>query len=540
MTKFRMAFTVSIVSIISLFVNAEPIDTSSVESCVSSGLDRNTCTSLINNQRGSGTDGNWDEDDTIPSTVDRSGASGAGAAPQPSWKPPGTISNAKKSKGGFHDVKSEMASWEKEFNDLNSSANIQSKVDENLKKCVELNKDAIDYCNIIPPEMMAMLGVAANVGSAAASSTSVKSKCEAAQYVSSLGTGLNGGLAATCLLNANLCTSLGTIDSCGFVEKRAGDQAKADDVAYKENCPAVVAEYNSLFEMNEDVAQAKWKNGVEGKYKNCRSLQVSRNQNLATSKRARELAAECAGQKKNGYQYLAQAAATSLAVAQSTQCVNSAKDIDKLSGKYATGNSCDDPLKRQTPDCICKDPVQLQQNSLCINYRPGGSNPGGGYPPIAGAGAGAPGVNPLDDLKKPFGKVGGDGTGAQTRNEGMGGGSSGGPQAGNSGGLNPEENGGAAPEYNTNVDQGYQRSKGGLGEGSMFGSSKGGYGGAAGAEKKPGFDLSKYMPWAKKAGPDRQIAEINKLKAEGVTGANGPSIWEKVSNRMRAIRGRLE
>jgi hypothetical protein len=481
-------------------------------------------------QRGWTNEEDFDSDESQQSTTSTTNLS--------SKRPDGSPAPATTTSGGGSISKSDLdaiKAIENRYKDIYSSSNVDLAIKAKLSRCEKYRATAAANCNIVSPQMMAMLGVAANIGGMAASSSSVKSKCEAAAAINTLSLGANGTLGAVCLSSASTCTSSSASypESCRNMDDRSAERMEELKGWIVVNCHTLSSEEASG-------ASGESLRAILAKKDKCLDAEGKLKIETAVNEKARKLAADCAGYETNSYQYIMQSLASAAAVAQSATCIKAASDAADLPNKYATGQACDDPLRRQTPDCICKDPIQLQQNSLCAGYQPGSTGGIGGLP-TAGVG-GKAGANPLDDLKKPFGKVGADGAGTQTRNEGMGGAAGGGPQALNAGGINPEDGGGAAPEYKTDIDQGYQRSRGGGEGGSMFGGSRGGsYLNGGGAEKKPGFDLSKYMPWMKKKeGPERQIAEVNKLKADGVTGANGPSIWEKVSNRMRAIRGRLE
>ncbi|OQW54622.1 MAG: hypothetical protein A4S09_05555 [Proteobacteria bacterium SG_bin7] len=411
--------------------------------------------------------------------------------------------------------------------EINERGFADAEAENIVRACKEQFEEAATACGFAGFEMqMAMMGVQGLAQGIASGSGSMRTKCEAAKKISEVSAAVNGGLGAWCMTSATQCTNECKEISAKYIKQRTDATNEMRGISNIYNNGG--REENGSYFVKEYDAEKRKQKIAE-----------------AVINKTAPMETQCRMLRTKSAPMLIQAVANAGATLATGSCSQYA---DSSTGSLS--EFCARSENKNTSVCLaaasCADPIKARQDPLCLGGGTAGA--GGTLGGVAGngginkAGIGA-GGNPLDDLKKPFGKVGADGPGTQTRNEGIGGGSSGGPQAGNAAGLNPEENGGAAPEYNTNVDQGYQRSKGGLGEGggSMFGASRGGYLGNGGAEKKPGFDLSKYMPWMnKKGGPDRQIAEIDKLKADGVTGAGGPSIWEKVSNRMRAIRPRLE
>lgn len=422
-----------------------------------------------------------------------------------------------------------------------SDSAIESEVESILSSCVAMEQNAKSKCTLITPEQMALLGVAANIGGAVASGSSVKAKCEAAEMVNTLSTGANGAIGGICMSIAKSCSSDTNTGSCGNVADVA-DKAKK---AAKKRMDTYCAAFTKMKYSNENEQEAL------GNMVGCEEAEGEYKTQTALYKEAAKHAGKCLEYEQVSYRYLMQAAQTAIAVAASAQCVKSAGERANAMNRLIGNGSCaDDPLKRQTPECVCQDPTQRATNSLCAGYLPNGGLPG------AGAGGGLAGINnkgtdalgsdpALEELKRLGNNFKGAGPGSQNigKNEGVSaGGGSGGPQAGQSGGLNPEGGGGEAPDLKTDIDQGYQRTRGGGGDGMFASRGGGGYGsGGDGDRKKSGFDLSQFLPWNKKkpSGPDRQISTAG-LKAEGVTAATGPSIWEKVSNRIRVIRGRLE
>lgn len=417
---------------------------------------------------------------------------------------------------------------------------VKAEAEKLVSECKMAADKAAGWCALNSPQIQSLLDFANMLGSIGSNKNS-QSMCERAKMLSTVSAGVNSGIAAMCEQAAGGAhvAGYGYSGCTGICEKFIKDN-EGDIEVNNQMMESLGAEIVRVVEASPKGEEDE---GALKLYDQWEKYDTKVEVGSAAVTEAKRYYGICYQYRTSSIPTIAKAAIQAANVAASPSC-----DQYQMSGSLS--EFCARAENRGTSVCLaaasCADPVKARQDPLCLGGGTAGVAGGLGGPAGMGginkAGV-AGGGNPLDELKKLNTKVGADGPGTQTRNEGIGGGSSGGPQAGNSGGLNPEEGGGSAPEYNTNVDQGYQRSKGGIGDGggSMFASRGGGYLGNGGPDKKPGFDLSKYMPWMnKKSGPDRQIAEINKLKADGVTGAAGPSIWEKVSNRMRAIRPRLE
>ncbi len=413
-----------------------------------------------------------------------------------------------------------------------SPSKIKAEVEKELTDCRLAADKAAGWCALNSPQVQALLDFGTLMGSATAGRNQ-KSICERAKTVSSISAGVNGGIAAACEQAAGGAHigSVGYTGCTSICEKLVKDKE---------------SEMNGNTALLDDLADridaiegdTKEKDDLYSRYIEHEHL-LEVNNRVATE--AKRYYGQCFQYRTTSIAPMLKAAALATKAATDPSC-------DQYEVSNDLNSFCSKAENKGSNVCLaaasCSDPIRARQDPLCNG---GGGSGGPGGTGIGGIGGGinkpalGGGKNPLDDFKKLDGKVGADGQGTRTQNEGIAGGGGGGPTSPNANNLNPEEGGGQAPDYKTEIEQGYQRSRG-MGEGSMFaGRSGGGYleqNGAGG--KRPGLDLTKYMPWMKKAGPDRQIAEINKLKADGVTGANGPSIWDKVSNRMRALRGRLE
>lgn len=246
---------------------------------------------------------------------------------------------------------------------------------------------------------------------------------------------------------------------------------------------------------------------------------------------------------------LMQAAVNAVNFAAANSCANQSSGLDIAAfcakAENKSNPSCGGAIDCKTAsgamsrDCICADPKKAKTNPLCKDYRPPG--PGGGTN-TAGRGGNGTGSDALAGLGDGgmIGDVnGGNGEIASKSGEVQQGGGGGPGGGGAGGGINPDEKGGEAKDYKTEVNEGYIKGGKGGGDVPMYGSF-GGSGGSGGRGESdlPKFDLSKYLPGQKKE--QLRMMATQGLKAEGVTAASGPSIWEKVSNRMKAIRPNLK
>lgn len=421
-----------------------------------------------------------------------------------------------------------------------SPSKIRAEVETELSECRMAAEKAAGWCALNSPQVQALLDFGTLMGTATGGRNQ-KSVCERAKIVAGASAGVNGGIAAACEQAAGSAHvgGVGYSGCTGICEKMIkeketeieGSSALLDDLA--DRIDAIAGDSEEKDQLYDRYIEHEHLMDVGAK--------------VATE--AKRYYGQCFQYRVTSIAPMLKAAALATKAASDPSC-------DQYDASNSISEFCSRSENRGTSVCLaaasCSDPIRARQDPLC-NGGGGVNGPGGTLGGGIGGGIGginkaalpgAGGANPLDDFKKLDGKVGADGAGTRTQNEGIAGGGGGGPQSAGASNINPEDGGGAPADYKTDIEQGYQRSKGG-GEGSSMFASRGGGGGYLDNPdrngKPGGFDLTKYMPWMKKkGGPDRQIAEINKLKADGVTGANGPSIWDKVSNRMRAIRGRLE
>jgi hypothetical protein len=197
-------------------------------------------------------------------------------------------------------------------------------------------------------------------------------------------------------------------------------------------------------------------------------------------------------------------------------------------------NDCTNPMFASTPTCVC---LANPRDPMCSTMNTGLDSGGfsSGAPPTAGGGAISDmegGITFDDDIPLQEASNGGP------PNLGGGSGGGSGPMGGGGGGgLPPEEGGAAGPgPYNTDVMTGLT---GGSGGGSGFGGGAGGgrEGGGGGlfdslADK---LNLKGFLP-SKADFKNRGLAGGG---ADGITGPNGPSLFEKVTFRYRKEQPKL-
>ncbi len=167
------------------------------------------------------------------------------------------------------------------------------------------------------------------------------------------------------------------------------------------------------------------------------------------------------------------------------------------------------------------DPGGGAGNGNCV--APLVSGPGGGC--IAG-----PSTNPSTA-----------GGGASGSGGGGGGGIGGGGPAGAAVAANAEDPGaGGASGNGGNIFGGFSAGQGGFSYGGHGAAASGGGGGVAGAMKALAtkLNLNGLLP-KRNDFVNRSVAGMSVSSADGVTGPNGPSIWEKVSRRYQIKKGEL-
>ncbi len=218
----------------------------------------------------------------------------------------------------------------------------------------------------------------------------------------------------------------------------------------------------------------------------------------------------------------------------------------------AGGNDCSNPAISYTAKCVCEknpqDPIcgTTSAGKLSASSKAFGSNGEQGYsqddlnamlaangnpmygtiPPVAGS---PQGVNEIP---------GGRGRGLP------GGGASSGAAYGAVGGGSAGSGGSGGGNFKTSVYGGLSGGSGGSGGRGSFGSGSS-YNGkskyakgtsASGRKGKSGFDLKAYLPGGKHD-PKRGLA--GQVGPDGITGANGPSLWTKVRARYQYVRPKL-
>lgn len=191
--------------------------------------------------------------------------------------------------------------------------------------------------------------------------------------------------------------------------------------------------------------------------------------------------------------------------------------------------------------CICQnDPT----NKMCNPNGPGNVFGGGGSTVGGGPGTPTGGVGGLGDLGSD-GDIVESGPGVKGERGGRdpgdaGGGGLGGGGGGGLAGFGDDGGAGGPSGIDKNVITG-QSGGSGSGSGGGFAATSGGGGGGSkgsgggGDGGGGGFNLSKFLPNAMKRSP----AGNDLLAKDGVTGAMGPSIWEKVTNQYQNQKSTL-
>jgi hypothetical protein len=270
-----------------------------------------------------------------------------------------------------------------------------------------------------------------------------------------------------------------------------------------------------------------------------------------------ELHAQCGQFYKNSVAMAGAAAQFKLFSGQAKNCEKAAELAEQMCAtpESMSNPQCQDFCARNpsSPICIqvnCSDPEQKASNPQCFAFNlPDGSDRvgdggegtfGSGSGNYASTGAGNYGDGMLSDFLDGQSFNGSDvppGSGS-TQNPGIRGGGGGAPLGGGGGGGG-KSGGGGYPAASLSDGGSAGGSGGGSGGGGGgFPGGGGGYGdgGGDGDGKK---NLKDFLPFGK-LDPNRKLAALGKSKSGGVSGANGLSNWEKVSRRMRVIKGRLQ
>lgn len=203
---------------------------------------------------------------------------------------------------------------------------------------------------------------------------------------------------------------------------------------------------------------------------------------------------------------------------------------------------------RTHPKCICANPAMAASHPACSANGLTGQNPQDLASFSSTQGVDGRGSGLLSDAElraalqgnKRFNGREVDPTQneiAENQKERPGGG---GPSSGSSGSLGRGRQGRYVGPYKTDILQGTVSNKGGLtfgSRGAKAGAFKFGNGDKK-DKKKNGLDLKKFMPKVNPLGGNRGLAGAG--VKDGVTGAMGPSIWEKVSRRYKKVQPFLE
>ncbi len=354
--------------------------------------------------------------------------------------------------------------------DKEINKNEAARLDSSPSPCAPEEKKAVSACSFgLDPIQEAMLRQTMNQASAMMQQGGSEKTCKAAKMVQTVAMGANFAHAAMCA---------GAIKAC------------------KSTCPGKIS-----------AASAKGPAGEIDKRLAEKSL------------------AKCGEMESRAIASIGAGMGNLMGMASSAKCQKAVTTAAPPPGSSPPPQAydCTNPMMASQPNCICAanpaDPVCTASN--------GGLGDGGFSSVGEGSGAVDGGKDPeMFGFEDEIGREqasGGAGAAAQG-SSGGGGGMNGG---GGAGALPPEEMGGAGSgPYNTDIMGGLT---GGGGGGSSFGRGGSGEGSGGGlldslAEK---FNLKGFLP-SKGDFKNRGLASG---MADGITGPNGPSLFEKVSSR---------
>ncbi len=346
------------------------------------------------------------------------------------------------------------------------------------QSCSEPAEKAKSLCTLGDSSMSGQVQMAVRNATQMMQSGGTEAACKAAKYVQAISGIANAAHAGLCQAELSKCVS-----ACGTAEGELEPQSK------------------NVNDPNHSIAK-KQLPPTRAAIKMCKSLQV----NVVAS-----------GMSALG---------NVMGFAMSQKCQSSV--TTGSGGMPPTAMDCSNPAMASMPSCVCAanpaDPVCTASN--------GGLGDGGFSSVGNGSGAVDGGKDPEmfgfdDELPQLAASGAGAGAGAQG-SSGGGGGMNGG---GGAGALPPEEMGGGSGggPYNTDV-------MGGLTGGGGAGGSSFGRGGSGESSSGGGlldglaakFNLKGFLP-SKADFKNRGLA--SGMKADGITGPNGPSLFEKVSSR---------
>lgn len=361
----------------------------------------------------------------------------------------------------------------------------------------------------------------------------VGSSTETIMWLSLMAPGLGGlggqGLSEQCGMGAKIAAAAAAINAafsagCGsaiYACKKECESSISSTARSTPSNPGNIQNYNACQKFERRVQLAlRTSVGNAGQYLAGRGCE----------KAAQAFDGSCSGPKANEIPGCPQFCA---------QVVNAESPVCKVARV-----DCTDPQQaRLNPICICQSEESKLNNPLCQQIklrRDDDSNNnfpgyGGLESPYRGGGLGAGSLEDLlgeDQGLNEHLNIDPTKTGAAAKVP-LGGG---GPAAGGAGNpFGSKSESGGVPEgpFNTDILKG---TTGGRGGGGDYGGGGGGGGSFNYSDNKSGkgeadkFDLSKYLP---KKDFKRGLAGVASASADGITGPNGPTIWEKVSRRYR-------
>ena len=338
-------------------------------------------------------------------------------------------------------------------------------------------------------------------------------------------------------------------NAAGLVQQAAGVAAMAQ---------ASTANQGAACEMQSKIAnmQALFSSGVAAactqQIFSCRDacapekVTNKNDQNMVRNYAAKR--SECNGYSMQAAQSTLQALAMGLTAGAASKCADAYKAAAAATPPAVLAETCSgnpNYAATHTLECYC---ATNPGDAKCMDPALA-RNPGGLALPVAGGG-----LNKNALTGDPGGGTHGGGTasapnpGAPTTGAGGGGSTGGGGGGGMGGGgggqqataASAEEQGAPGGGNGGNVFGGFSAGQGGFSYGHANGGAAGGPGGIAGAMRSLAtkLNLNGLLP-KRNDYVNRAVAGMSVSAQDGVTGPNGPSIWEKVSRRYQIKKGDL-
>lgn len=416
--------------------------------------------------------------------------------------------------------------------------------EETVGACIGASNAAVSTCGNV--QMTGAITTALNAVSGAVSAGDMKKACNASRTLNTIAAGANGWFGFSCKNAVGKCTS-----SCKTeIADKVAEQKRLNSEAVADPSNAVAIQFK-IQAVKDDLVALRAAEGA------------------------------CLGEKDKPIMAMLQAVQNGVGIYSSQACMDAIAAIECKTlahlrerpecrfelcgpgGRFAgqtecsgfTEINCEAPENFGLPFCVCK--ANPQDPSCPGNFagNPGGGGGPGGIDPGGNNGGNGPGGNPFGG-GSPF-----DGgfSDADLRDLALGGpeedptfekdsvnpadgrsnmqaGGAFSPGGGFSG--NPENNkrGGAGKgPFDTDILAGPANANGG-----GFGGGQGAYPfGQGGAnEKEKGFNLKDFLPGGK--GAQRAIASKEENERNGISGKEGPSNFQKITQQANTIRGRSE